>query len=176
MGDEVPSIAVVCEAGADFETGTTLADRVIYDARHYITPEIVEKFRAWRGATASDNYLLWRRVRALAREHRVRAHGHFGGEPGAPDALAARRAMLVVRVAATESSGPEPAAYILLRDGDHQPEERRRGLEQARREFSEDPQHDIRVVVGLADPKREAWILAGFEPEDDDERTRLASL
>jgi len=68
-----------------------------------------------------------------------------------------------------------PDAVILMRDADLQDQGRRRGLEQARQE------HELRgrspnvVVIGLAVPKREAWVLVGFDPLDDEEREALAS-
>lgn len=62
---------------------------------------------------------------------------------------------------------------LLSRDSDGVAE-RRRGLEQARvRRSGEWP---FCVVIGVAEPKREAWVLAGFEPEDDDDSERLAGL
>jgi hypothetical protein len=66
-----------------------------------------------------------------------------------------------------------PAAVALLRDADNQAQ-RRRGLEQARASVK----HCIpaeRIAIGVADPCREAWHLAGFEPDTHDERTRLSA-
>ena len=63
---------------------------------------------------------------------------------------------------------------LLIRDCDDQPE-RRRGLAQA---STREPGHawPFHVVIGLAHPKREAWVLAGFEPRDPDEHARLTTL
>ena len=49
------------------------------------------------------------------------------------------------------------------------------GLEQGRR-CGEVAAAGADFVVGLARPKREAWVLAGFEPESEDERERLKTL
>lgn len=50
--------------------------------------------------------------------------------------------------------------------------DRRTGLEQARTEaWAAFP-----IIVGCADPKREAWVLCGFEPEGDEEHALLDDL
>jgi hypothetical protein len=54
---------------------------------------------------------------------------------------------------------------LLLRDDDRE-SERRIGLEQARKES----RLHIPIVIGLACTKRECWVLAGFEPQNDREQ------
>lgn len=56
-------------------------------------------------------------------------------------------------------------AVLLIRDLDNQPE-RRNGLEQARGDFQND---DLQIVIGVADPKREAWVLNGFISQNEGE-------
>jgi hypothetical protein len=34
----------------------------------------------------------------------------------------------------------------------------------------------VPIVIGLAHPKRECWVLAGFEPQDDQESRCLSSV
>nr|WP_322683238.1 hypothetical protein [Nostoc sp. DedQUE07]MDZ8128687.1 hypothetical protein [Nostoc sp. DedQUE07] len=59
-------------------------------------------------------------------------------------------------------------AVIFIRDLDNQPE-RREGLEQARSEhINRQPQ--LKIVIGAANPKREAWVLNGFIPSNQEER------
>jgi hypothetical protein len=99
----------------------------------------------------------------LAREAGIRAHGHFDGEPGLPDAAAARRAILYLLAAV-----PDLQAILLIRDQDDEPE-RRAGLEQAR---TQDPSGVV-IVVGLAVVERECWVVCGFEPQDGGESSRL---
>jgi hypothetical protein len=98
--------------------------------------------------------------------------GHFNGEPGAPGALMARTVFQIARE--LSRSGEEVGAVLLVWDMDDQGEARRSGLKQAREEaerlFSQT------IVLGCPDPMREAWVLAGFEPETDAERERLAAL
>lgn len=35
---------------------------------------------------------------------------------------------------------------------------------------------DFRIILGCAHAKREAWVLCGFEPENDEEHARLYEL
>ena len=51
--------------------------------------------------------------------------------------------------------------------------ERKAGMEEARAEVDEDV---LTVVIGAAKPKREAWVLNGFEPETTGEETLLGEL
>jgi hypothetical protein len=157
------SFAVVCEAPADQRTGCDLADRVFVVEVGWLEQEMLPHCRQWRGQDPSEPHLLWRNVNSLARSQRIRAHGHFEGEPGAPDAHAARLALLLIRASLNPAD-----AVVLLRDDDRQTE-RRRGLEQARRSSGT----GIPVVIGLAHPKRECWVLAGYEPRDQEETDAL---
>jgi hypothetical protein len=107
--------------------------------------------------------LTWQHIRKLAEAAGIEAEGFFNGEPGLPDARAARRALRYLR-----ATVPQLEAVVLIRDQDDQAD-RRGGLDQARREDHE----GIVVVVGLAVVEREAWIISGFVPKDEAEQTRL---
>ncbi|MEX1366540.1 MAG: hypothetical protein AB1Z98_25675 [Nannocystaceae bacterium] len=157
------AIGLVVEAAADEQTARILTDRVLVASRDWVDEPTLEALRQFRGIGPGSEATLWKEVRGLAREHGVRKHGHFSGEPGAPDAQAARRALILFHKLGM------PDAVVLVRDADAQPQ-RRRGLSQAR---GESP-HSSRVAVGVAIPEREAWVLAGFEPRDDDEVQALA--
>lgn len=158
-------LVVVCEADADRRTATGLADRVLCHEIEWLDPESLDLHRRWQGLKERSPYLEWRRTATLARERGLRPHGHFDGRPGAPDAYAARRALLLL---AMETKIPD--AVLLIRDSDGEME-RRTGLEQARAERA----WPFPVILGLAHPKRECWVLAGFEPRNDAERERLAN-
>ncbi len=64
-----------------------------------------------------------------------------------------------------------PDAVVLLRDDDGQTA-RRKGLEQAHSTSA----LKVPIVIGLAQPKRECWVLAGFDPQNEDETNRFDSL
>ncbi len=161
------NIVVICEGPADHRTGCGLADRVICKHAEWITDEVIPHCRTWCGLRPETEFCLWKHVGDLARERGIRAYGHFADEPAEPDALVARRALLIIA-----TLDEPPHVIILLRDDDGQ-EERRKGLEQAR---SEPRKLNVPVVVGLARTKRECWVLAGFEPQDDEERCKLDDM
>ncbi len=160
------ALAVVCEAVADRRTATDLADRILCREIDWIEPEGLDSHRRWQGLAAGSSHLEWHEIRHQARVAGLKAHGHFGGEPGAPDAFVARLALLLLA-----TSGQRPDAAVLIRDSDGQ-KERKLGLVQAR--SAKD--WPFPVVIGLADPKRESWILAGFEPRDHREVDALAQI
>lgn len=160
------SFAVVCEAPADLRLVADLADRVLCQEVDWLVPESLDLHRQWRGLTPSDNHLEWHWVHKLARQQNLRAHGHFGGEPGALEAAAARKALLLL----ARSQQP-PDAVVLSRDTDGL-DERRQGFQQARAAFP----WPFQVVVAVAHTKRECWILTGFNPRIPQEEEALAGM
>jgi hypothetical protein len=158
--------AVVYEADADYEVVTELADRVLVESiNDWLDADQLVYQRTWIGQTPAGQRLTWKAIPQLAREAGIRAHGHFGGEPGLPDAAAARRAILYLLETFADLN-----AILLVRDQDDQPE-RRGGLEQAR-------MHDrsgLLIIVGVAVVEREAWVVCGFDPLDREENSRLQS-
>ena len=91
------------------------------------------------------------------------SHGHFNGEPGLPDAAAARRAILFLLKTVSDIK-----AIVLIRDQDDQPD-RRDGLEQARNQNH----GQVVIVVGLAVVERECWVISGYDPRNEAESARL---
>jgi hypothetical protein len=155
--------AVVHEAEADFHTATELADRVLMEAIDWLDEHLIADQREWIGTLSADCRLTWKAIPQLAREFGIKAHGHFEGAPGEADAAAARRAILYLK-----ETIPDVHAILLVRDQDDQPE-RRIGLEQAR-----DQDHNGTVIViALAVVEREAWVISGFDPQDEGEAARL---
>jgi hypothetical protein len=157
--------AVVHEAEADFHTTTELADRVLIDAIDWLDDHLIADQRDWIGAVSVDRRLTWKAIPQLAREIGIKARGHFDGEPGVADAAAARRAILYLKEVI-----PDLNAILLMRDQDDKPE-RRIGLEHAR---GQDHGRTV-IVVGLAVVVREAWVIGGFVPQNDEETARLVA-
>ncbi len=156
--------AVVHEAPADFQTATELADRVLVESIEWLEEDHVDYQRTW-SREAGGAPLKWTRLKQLARDVGINAIGFFDGEPKEIDAQAARRAIRYLRYAV-----PDLAAVLLIRDQDDQPA-RRTGLEQARQQESS----ALPTIVGLAVVERESWVIAGFDPQNDSENSRLAA-
>ena len=99
----------------------------------------------------------------------LRPYGHFDGRKAGADYFSALTAFRLARAEAG-IEGPI-AAVIFVHDADEQGDSRREGLEQARSVAVRES--NFRVVLGCPDMEREAWVLAGFEPEHKTEQQRL---
>jgi len=162
MSEASYEFGVICEAQADRDTACALADRVLLEEVSWLDSTTLDSCRRWRGMRSEEPYLRWASVRDEAKRFGLKIFGQFGGEPGQADAVMARRALLLLAGAERR-----PDAVLLVRDGDAQRD--RQGLEQARN-YSHWP---FEIIIGLAEPKRECWVLMGFEPRNEDETTRL---
>jgi hypothetical protein len=162
MSEASYEFGVVCEARADRDTACGLADRVLLQEVSWLAPETLDSCRHWRGLRSEDSYLRWASVKEEARRAKLVIFGGFKNGPGEQDSYNARRALLLLAMAERR-----PDAVVLMRDGDAQRD--RAGLEQARN----DRPWPFQVIIGLAEPKRECWVLAGFEPRNADEADLL---
>lgn len=166
MADATYSIGLVVEAASDGRMTTTLVDRCLVERVDWLEEELLEHHRSWRGIEPGTTLTEWKQANVLARTHRVAPPGFFDGEPGKEDARAARKALLLF------AKFGLPDFVVLVRDADDKPE-RKEGLAQARNGTPKVERKHI--VIGVAKPEREAWILSGFVPCDDRERATLAS-
>ncbi len=164
MSEPAYRFGLVVEAAADARTVRTLVDRCLVERIEWLEPTILDTQRGWQGIEPQMPFTEWTRAAQLARDHRIQALGNFDGVPGKPYA---RRAFKTLRLFAKLGV---PDVIVLVVDADDQPQ-RLDGLSQARKQSSLADQ----VVIGVAIPKREAWILAGFAPLDDNERGQLAA-
>jgi hypothetical protein len=107
-------IVVVCEAAADQQTACTLVDRVCIEGNVASHVEELDAKREWRGLDPDAKFVTWIHAKRRFDAEGLHAHGHFEGRPGAPDAHAARRALLLVQYVV-----PECSAVLLIRDSDN---------------------------------------------------------
>lgn len=161
-----PVFVVVCEAEADFVISSELANRVVCDRIDWIEADMIDTYRQYEGLNADQRFLTYSNVKKLARETGIRVRGFIEGQPPELDAQQAQKAIRII-----ELKWPEVAGILLIRDDDGLTN-RRGGLEQARNESA----LSQRIVIGHAHTKRECWVLAGFEPADDDESALLAEV
>ena len=157
-------IAVACEADSDFRAVSTLIDRLLVEQVGWLEADHLEYVRRYVGAEAHYAWTKIQNAPELAKARNLKPRkGHFQGEPGAADALLARKAILLLN-----SLNPQPDVLIFMRDIDDQPE-RKTGWNQARNEYhGKSP-----LILGIAIIKRENWVLAGFRSSSDDEQLRL---
>lgn len=170
---------VFCESPADLETIRALSERVLREQGPEWVRDLLEDAPDARGLWEwlpdgeGRSYFDLHKLSTYASRRKVRVpHGHFAGRPGEAGALMGRTAFLVARELSFESTSPD--AVLLVWDMDDQSSRRREGLEQARAEARS--LMPFAIVLGCPDPMREAWVLAGFEPETTDERERLTAL
>ena len=153
------SLGVVCEDHPDFQTATTLTTRTVAEFLSQSVEATAQQIK-YHGHESSRDFLKWS---GMPKENFGMAlQGLFDGKPGAPDAYTGRRALYLFR-----KLKDQPQAVLLIRDVDREPK-RRIGLNQARLD------HEKRggrfgVIIALANPKREAWILSGFKAENEAE-------
>lgn len=161
-------IRVVCEAPADAEMATTLADRVLVEkGPDWVEGNLVH-LRAWRGFEDATDHSRWRGLKGLADKAGIpRMLGRDPDIPKGYDGAIARKAILLAR----PGKEPAPLALLLVRDLDNQPK-RRLSLEAAANKAS---RAGFPVLLATPDPEREAWVLHGFEPQDESEEQRLAA-
>jgi hypothetical protein len=166
-------IFLVCEGPSDARAAKGFAERIILEQCPWLEP--IEYRPQWQGVANSDEYLMWKNVaevrKSLSEGRRNdkfgRRHGKFDGEGAKPDAIAARNAIqIAVALGAF--------AIVFCRDQDNQPE-RKEGLEQARKEFLNKGKY-LPITIGAANPCTEAWILAGFVPQNKHEQSKLERI
>lgn len=161
---------VVAEAPRDARVVESLIERVACEKHGQdVTVDLVGPSTGYPPC-----FVVWRDLPKVMKEHKVKPwHGHFGGQPKAPDGGAAANALRVAR-AWLKQAGHDADIVVLQRDMDKQ-RERAEGLAQARDERIIEP---AKVVLGVATPKVEAWALcaAVIDREDSELQGRFESL
>ncbi len=164
---------VVAEARADAQIARELADRVCVEDEEspdWLDADLLKYLRVWAGIEEGTDFMKWASLKKLARARRIGPIGHRKtGGSGSIDFAQARKAIILVE----QLMRDRPIrALLLIRDLDTQ-SERKAGMEEARAEVNEDV---LKVILGAANPKREAWVLNGFEPESKEETASLVAL
>jgi hypothetical protein len=154
-------VIVVAEARADFEIGFGLAKRVNEEsgANHDLKS---------RGMNLGEDFTVWGKVRSSA-ESRGRKFRRLSLSRGPFRGGDAETAWQVATLCQMNLSGEQPPTIMLVRDTDHE-QERADGLIQAVAMLRE---RGLCILLALADPKREVWILHGFEPRNEREAILL---
>ncbi len=166
-------IAVVVESPVDFRHVTELIDRkVLEHAPDWWDDQQLAAERAYCGLEDGRKFTCWRELRALPGGLGLFLHGgaleldrpqrlHF-------DYTLGRKALIVCALLQ-----PRPDVLLMVRDMDQQPEERRGSLRAVREEI---PRATMEVVLALPCAKREAWALAGWQPQSAEEEKTFAAV
>lgn len=168
-----------CEGKSDYRTVPGLIDRALAEkgpewVQDALRDGQAEVVRRWREDARGEAWFDLHQVRreAVSRGVRLR-QGHFDGEPGAPGAQTVSNVIRLTRALQRETPPDEAIeAVVFVWDLDDDPDNRRKGVAQglaAEGSFID----GALLVVGLANPNREAWVLVGFDPTDAAERARL---
>ena len=171
---------VIVESGADARTATKLAERILVEKVDWLEDENLQYCLQWSGLENGTQHSCWSDVKKIidiAKEQLnykpARFLGHDSkGVPLKADGAASIKVLNLVRFLQRTR---QIRAVLLIRDLDNQQEQRRQGLEQARSEhINRQPQ--LKIVIGAANPKREAWVLNGFEPSNEGEKQILQEI
>ncbi len=157
------TFAVVAEARVDQQIASELVERVMVEEVDWIDEGSLGDFCRWQGLEVSRSYLAWKSIAGVARARGIVRHGGFRQFPGVLDE---RRARLALRL--FKALDERPDCVLLVRDTDGE-DGRVDSLERVRAVGT----WEFKVILATPNPKRECWVLAGFDPINDDEEAAL---
>jgi hypothetical protein len=170
---------VIVESSADARTATKLADRILVEKIDWLEPEMLQHLVQWSGLEAGTENSCWKNI-----SHIIEREKESGFQP--PDfyvVISPRQKTLqpdgantikILNLVSYLQKTRNIKALLLIRDLDNQPE-RRQGIEQARSEHINRPPK-LEIVIGTAERMREAWVLNGFIPSNQDEEQILKEI
>lgn len=179
-------IVLVCEGPTDPPLVCGLADRMLKDDVAWLRDQDgLDDHRSYVGLDESQRYLKWSTAPDLFQQAGLRRSRGFGRPSPDPDYVATRKLLLLIayhhQQAMKDGGGVD--GVLIFRDGDHQAEQRRQGIQNARADFveSHDPSTSSNtwrhhLAIAVAEPMNEAWIAAGFEPTSTSEHAVLSAV
>lgn len=169
---------IVVESIADFNIASTLVERLLMREIDWVDEENLQYLFCWSGLQSEESYTCWKDLSKVLidfEQKGIRLPRFLGhskdGQRFKADGAPALKILNLVRIL---QKNRRINAVFLIRDLDNQPR-RKEGLEQARSEHvGREPK--LAVVIGTANPKREAWVLNGFVPINEEETRILEEL
>lgn len=164
-------VIVIVESGADARTAIKLAERVLKEKFDWLDDDSLQYYFQWTGLESETEFSCWRDIIKIIEDAKEKLKykpsrflGHdSNGVPLKADGAASIKVLNLVRFLQRTR---QIKAILFIRDLDNQPE-RKEGIEQARLEhLNKTPK--LEIIIGAADPKREAWVLNGFIASDDE--------
>jgi hypothetical protein len=166
---------VIVESSADARTATKLADRILVEKIEWLEPELLQHLFQWSGLEAGTDNSCWKNIDDITKRlsdqfkfPTIRSNGKFK-----TDGQSAYKIMKLISFLQYKQKR-DIKAVIFMRDLDNQPE-RREHIEQARSEQI-DPQRKLAIIIGTPDRMREAWVLNGFIPSNQEEERILQEI
>lgn len=167
-------VAIV-ESNADARTATKLAERVLVEKIDWLEHETLQHLFEWSGLEAGTENSCWKNIdditKRLADKFKfptIRSNGKFKS-----DGQSANKIIKLISFLQYKQKR-DIKAVILMRDLDNQPQ-RREHIEQVRLE-NIDRQPKLAIIIGTADRMREAWVLNGFVPSNQEEEEILKEI
>lgn len=170
---------VIVESGADARTATKLAERVLQEKLDWLDDDILQHCFQWTGLEEGKEFSCWRDILKIIEDAKSKIKykpsrflGHDSkGDPLKADGAASMKILNLVRFL---QKTRDIKAVIFIRDLDNQPE-RKEGIEQARLEHI-NKTSKLEIIIDAANPKREAWVLNGFIPSNQQEEQMLEEI
>ncbi|MGK7930144.1 MAG: hypothetical protein AB4041_01755 [Microcystaceae cyanobacterium] len=161
---------VIVEHESDFRIATKLVERVLIEKIDWLEEDTINNYFSWCGLKDNTNHSCWKDIKSIV-GNKIRYLGHDReGKKLKADGALALKILKYINLYLLKKR--DIKAVIFIRDLDSQPE-RREGLEQARLSANN---LNITIILGTADPKREAWVLNGFIPQTSQEEKTLDNL
>ncbi|MBD2442277.1 hypothetical protein H6G25_03465 [Dolichospermum sp. FACHB-1091] len=168
---------VIVESGADARTATKLAERVLQEKFDWLDDDSLQYHFQWTGLEEGTQHSCWRDIRKIiddAKSQIKYKHSRFIGHHSIPLKADGAASIKVLNLVRFLQKTRHIKAVLFIRDLDNQPE-RKEGIEQARSEhINKTPK--LEIIIGAADPKREAWVLNGFIPSNQQEEQILEEI
>ncbi len=170
---------VIVESSADAQTATKLAERVLTEKIDWLEPDLLQNLFQWSGLEVGTEHACWRDISNImqrAKESGLpipKFLGHSKSGALKADGAATMKILNLIRLLQLKNNR-QVRTVLLIRDLDNQPE-RREGVEQARAEHI-DREPKLEIIIGAADRMREAWILNGFIPSNQEEIQILENI
>jgi hypothetical protein len=170
---------VIVESSADARTATKLAERILVEKIDWLEPEMLQHLVQWSGLEAGTENSYWKNIsHIIEREKesgfqppRFLRRDKQGQKTLQPDGA---NTIKILNLVSYLQKTRQIKAVLLIRDLDNQPQ-RREGIEQARSEHI-NRQHKLEIIIGTADRMREAWVLNGFIPSNQEEERILQEI
>ena len=176
---ELMEFIVIVESSADARTATKLAERVLVEKIEWLDAEMLQHHFQWSGLEAGTDNSCWKYINHIIEREkksgfqppRFLRRDKQGQKTLQPDGA---NTIKILNLVSYLQKTRQIKAVLLIRDLDNQPQ-RREGIEQARSEHI-NRQHKLEIIIGTADRMREAWVLNGFIPSNQEEERILQEI